>query len=1014
MLRTAPLVLGLSALLASCGGSAGGDFANAFVMKSLEDGVGGPKAVAQKGDFILENNHFKVAILGARNSLGPGLYGGSIVDADVQRRDPANSRGRGKDQFAELFPTINMNVTYPDPEDPDSVQVLKNGNNGGPAIVRVSGAALPFLSLLDALWVFVDQPTFWMTTDYIARPGVPWLELETTVSYGFTGTDEPPDADPLTYFEGGLPLLDWAISTGMVAGEFYLSGGSTDVFAPGIGFDEDGAVFEAMQGGDNSFLEPFEFPFLAGTADGVSYGIAPREGNIYVPLFTASQTVAVGAGLDGNGEEERFPTGSNYSYNRYFFIGHGDVGSIVDQYVEARNIPSGTVRGNVVEARTADALSGIDVFVYKAGEDMPWSQWQTDVNPDDHVPDGSFGGSLPVGDWELMVHDRGRPAAKKVKISVKKGREVILQLEAPRTGVLNFTVRDEMDRALPSKVTIFREDDVPRRDPVLGDGFIGGAPESVVFSLYGEGEVELAPGTYRAVASRGIEYEIDVSEKFTIDDNTGVNVAFNVFRSVDTEGWISGDLHVHGVASHDSAVLMADRVRTMVAEGVEFFASTDHDYVVDYAPTVELLGMEQWVQTAVGNEVTTIEVGHFLGFPLQGDFIAEAGSDRDLMDWTDKKPGEIVDSLRELGGSAGKEPMVFVGHPRDGILGYFDQYGFDPYSGSPGRGGESGQATVSTPILGLTNDLLDSTNFTWDFHGLELLNGKRFELIRTPTQRELDLYAADPNGEVDVYDMMSRTMAEQDELVNGVYKLGYGIEGHVDDWFSLLNLGFKFTVLGNSDTHGTTSVESGCPRNFIMSPETDDPAFIDDQAIADAVKEHHVVASYGPFIQMWVDDAIIGDEMVPKGDSVKIDIEVQAPTWIAVDRVELYENGSLLQEWAVDSGPGIVRFSEKVDVTPSKDSWYVVVAMGDGDLAPVFTPVEIPYIELQSVVTEALGGVPEVSSLLDPAIPIPKEYKIRPYAITNPIWVDLDGDGFDAPGLPDWLSPPDLPVEEEE
>ena len=823
---------------------------------------------------------------------------------------------------------------------------------------------------------------------------------------GVTEVTESTDKEPVQYFDDGMPLLDWAIETGLVVGEFYLSGGSIDVFAPGIGFDEDGAVYESMQAGKNSFTEPFNFPFLAGVGDGISYGIAPAEGNVYVPLFTASQTVAVGGGLDGDGTPDRFPIGSAFTFNRYFFIGHGDVGSIVDQYVEAREIPHGTVRGNVVEATTSTALSDVDVFVYHPGEDTPWSHWRTDVHPDDHVPDGSFGGSLPVGEWELKVHDRGRPAAKRAKIEVKPGKEVALQLVAPRTGVLNFTVRDAFDRLVPSKVTIFREDGLPRRDPVLGDGFIGGAPEAVLFSLYGDGEVELSPGTYRAVASRGIEYEIDVSEKFVIDDHTGANITFSVFRSVDTQGWISGDLHVHGAASHDSGVIAVDRVRTMVAEGVEFFSSTDHDFVVDYAPTVELLGMEQWVQTAVGNETTTIEVGHFLGFPLQGDFMAEAGANRDAIDWTDKAPQGLIDQMRDLGASAGQDPMIFVGHPRDGILGYFDEYGFDPYSGTPGSGGEPGTATISTPILAVTNPLLAATNFTWDFDALELLNGKRFELIRTPTQRELDDYAA--GGDVDVYDMMSRTLEEQEDLKNGVYKLGYGIEGHIDDWFSLLNLGYRFTVLGNSDTHGLTSVESGCPRNFIMS-ETDDPAFLDDQAVAEAVKQHRVVASYGPFLQMWVDDAIIGDELVPDGETVEIALDVQAATWIAVDRVELYENGTLIREWDVSGGGPVRRFSESVEITPMKDSWYVAVALGDGDLSPVFTPVEIPYIELQAVVTEALAGVGAVSSLMSPAIPIPKEYPIRPYAITNPIWVDLEGDGFDAPGLPEWLHPPEEP-----
>jgi hypothetical protein len=448
--------------------------------------------------------------------------------------------------------------------------------------------------------------------------------------------------------------------------------------------------------------------------------------------------------------------------------------------------------------------------------------------------------------------------------------------------------------------------------------------------------------------------------------------------------------------------MLADRVRSMVSEGVEFFASTDHDFVTDFAPTVEQLGMEDWVQTAVGNEVTTIELGHFLGFPLAHDFMGEAGSgDREKMDWTGKTPDSILTSIRDMGTSAGFDPVVFVGHPRDGILGYFDQYGLDPYGGTPGIKGAPGTPSASTPLINLTNPLLQKGFLNFDFDGLELLNSKRQEIMRTPTQPEMDDFAA---GKSDVYDWMQRTMAEQSDLENGVYKLGYGWEGHIDDWFTLLNLGFKYTALGNSDTHSMTSTEAGCPRNYIMS-DTDDPAFIDDQAMADAVKAHKVVASYGPFIQLWANngggDQPIGSELTGAG-AVTLTVDIQAPTWIDVNHVELYENGTLINEWDLEDANDVLKLHDTFEVTPTKDSWYVVMAMGDGDLSPVFTPVEIPYVELQSIVTEALAGVDAVSSLLSPAIPVPKEFPIRPFALTNPIWVDLAGDGFDAPGVPAW------------
>jgi hypothetical protein len=975
----------------------------AYVMQSLDQGIGGPKAVARAGDLILENGHARIAILTARNSLGPGLYGGSIVDADIRRSDPTTHGGRGRDQLAEIFPTANMNVAHPPEEsEPRSVRIVSDGSGGGEAVVRVEGPSEPFLSLLAGLWGLVQAPDFYLWTDISARPGRPWFTLRTLVTTGpdiVAIGDEPPPAIDAGYQTEAFPLITWAIETGLVLGDFYLSGGSVDVFAPGIGFDEDGAVFESMQRGENTFLDPFRFPFLAGVADGVSYGIAPREGDMFVPLFTASQTVAVGAASDGDGTDDRFPADQALAYERYFFVGHGDVASVVDQYLEARGIPYGTVRGAVVERTTADPVSGIDVFVYEPGAEAPYSQFRTDVHPDDRVPDGSFSGRLPVGTWELAAHQRGRPDGRRVRVEVRRGAEATTVVETGRFGVVEYGVRDETGRFVPAKISVFREDGPPTRDPVLGDSFIAGSPETVVFSMYGQGEIELAPGRYRAVATRGVEYELDRSEVFTVGPASGVRLDLQVARTVDTSGWISADLHVHAQASHDSGVLLADRVRTMVSEGVEFFASTDHDYLVDYAPTVEALGLEQWVQTAVGNETTTIEVGHFLAFPLAQDFLTEAGGGREGVDWTGRSPDEIVESLRMMGRASGQDPFVFVGHPRDGILGYFDQYGFDPYDGRPGMAGEPGVPVVRRPQFSLFNDLLTETRVTWDFEGLELLNGKRYELLRTPTAPELDGFA---EGTVGVEQWFSRTLDEQQALVDGTVTLAPDVEGQIDDWFTLLNLGFRFTALGNSDTHGLHSTEAGCPRNFVLVDE-DDPAFLDDQAVANAVRDHRVVASYGPFVRMWIDGAPIGSE-VTTADPVALEIDVQAPMWIAVDRVELYENGTLIREWEVPESPDAMRFHEQIELEPQVDSWYVVIVTGDSDLAPLFTPVEIPYVDLQQIVTEALGGVPSVSFLAGETVPIPRQFPIHPFALTNPIWVDRDGDGFDAPGLPAWMS----------
>lgn len=973
-------------LLLSCNSAP--SFTRAALLTSMDESIGGPKASAQIGDFLLENDRVRFAILAGGNSFGPSVYGGTLVDADLRRADPAYGAGHGKDAFVELFATVNMNLIAAD--EPSDVTIISDGTDGT-AIIRADEAGAPFLELLGALWGLPDikQPDFRITTDYILKAGSPALELVTTASFTDPGTELP----VATAATGGseLPLLDLALFDGLSFGDFYLQGGSVDVFAAGLGFDEEAAVFEKSQRGENTFQDPFAVDFVAGVADGVSYALASSTGPIHIPMFTSSQTAAFGAGVESTEAEGRFPAGAAYSYHRWLGVGKGDVGSAFDAIIEASGAVHGDVSGFVVEEGTGVALPHVSVLVFRKDAGLPWSQWETDVG-DDSQPDGSFGGHLLPGDWELVVHSRGRPAGPRVPITVVADQEVQLVLTSPRAGQVTVRVVDELDRAIPSKLTFIRKDGAALL-PDYGDPYIAGEPAEVVFLPHGEGRLVLPPGSWEAVASRGMEYEID-RVPFTLSASDTVELELQVIRSVDTPGAFAADFHVHAINSFDSGTVLSDRVVTMVAEGVEFFTSTDHDFLTDYAPTVEDLGLEPWVKTAVGLETTTLEVGHFIGFPLQADTLVEAGG---AFDWSGMTPGEIFSEFETLGVQAGTTPVRMVAHPRDGILGYFDQYGWDPYTGQ-----------VEFGILSLFNPLLAVENFSLDFDALELLNGKRFEILRTPTQAELDSYAADTSS-LDNYALVSRTAAEQTDLAKGTYTLGYGHEGQIDDWFTLLNAGTRLTALGNSDSHGKYSVEAGCPRNYVFM-DADEPTELEPQAVAEAVRAGHVVASYGPYVEFSINDPanIVGTELVDTDGSVDLNIRVQAPTWMAVDRVEIYQNGTLIQEWTglPAEGTAVLRVDETVSVAVTQDSWFVIIVMGDDDLAPLFTPVEFPPVQLADVVTDALSDLPTVSDFLPAGVPIPRTGAVMPFAVTNPIWVDVDGSGFTPPGIPSWLVPP--------
>jgi hypothetical protein len=627
-----------------------------------------------------------------------------------------------------------------------------------------------------------------------------------------------------------------------------------------------------------------------------------------------------------------------------------------------------------------------------------------------------------VGDWELVVHRTGRPDGDRQPIHVGEGSAQDLRLEVLRGGVLTFTVRDERARAVPSKVSIFREGDWPiELDPHeasfsregrsmnagLGDGFVGGNPQWVAFTETGSGEVPLPPGRYVAVASRGVEYELGVSDPFTVDAARGAQVDLQVVRSIDTTGWISADFHVHAAPSHDSGIQLDDRVRSYVAEGMEFFSSTDHDVITDYAPVVEALNVESWIQTAVGVETTTIEIGHFLGFPMQRHWLGDVGG---AFDWTGHTPQEILDALREQGRAAtGFDPMVFVAHPRSGILGYFDQFGLDPFKGQAESPGFPAALEYDPSVGGLPNPnpLLAEGNLTMDFDAIEIFTAKEWWTQRTPTTAEVDACAT-PGG-CTMYQWHARDVAEQEGLFDGTFKLSTDFQGSIDDWFLLLDLGFRQTALGNSDTHDATAIEAGCPRNFVMS-STDSPGEIDEQEIAEAVREHRVVASYGPFVTMEIDGKPIGSDVRAKDGKVSLHVTVQAPTWIDVDHVQIVQDGTVVaddtthDELIPGSGEDdAVRVDTTIELEVAQDSWFVVVVEGDGSMAPVFSPVELPPIPLDQVVNSALGVIEIVGTLLGEPKPYPTTHPVHPDAVPNPIWVAADGDGaWTAPGLPAW------------
>ncbi len=281
---------------------------------------------------------------------------------------------------------------------------------------------------------------------------------------------------------------------------------------------------------------------------------------------------------------------------------------------------------------------------------------------------------------------------------------------APQAGRLRFKVT-EGGRPVPARLLVRGVAGTP--DPSWGEDPREGAAMNFVASERGEGEVPLPPGKYRVLVNRGFEYTADEQEiSITAGQLTALSAAID--RVVDTSGWISADLHLHAEPSSDAPTSLADRVRSLVAAGVEVGVATDHNAVTDYSPVIGRMGLKDALASVIGDEVTTRDPGwgHFNVFPLA------AGAAP--LPWLGALPAEIFAAAR-ASKPLGADTIIQVNHPRMGDIGYFELLRMDP---------------ADVPGWVRRSPLLDM-----GFDALEVFNGDHYDRISRVEECLRDWYA---------------------------------------------------------------------------------------------------------------------------------------------------------------------------------------------------------------------------------------------------------------------------------
>jgi hypothetical protein len=197
-----------------------------------------------------------------------------------------------------------------------------------------------------------------------------------------------------------------------------------------------------------------------------------------------------------------------------------------------------------------------------------------------------------------------------------------------------------------------------------------------------------------------------------------------------------------------------------------------------------------------------------------------------------------------------------------------------------------------------------------------------------------------------------------------------GNDQAIADWLHLLNRGFYFPAVGSSDTHAIDGEEPGYSRTYVRYAGGEGRA-LDAPALLEAVRAGRSFVSNGPLVELKVGDrAEPGDTLTARDGRVAVQVEVRGAPWVEVDEVCLIINGEPGLVFPVAPAGGAVRkFRQRVGLTLARDSHIVCQVIGRRTLYPVL------QVHARTAKDAAL-----------------------PYALTNPVFVDVDGNGrYDAP-----------------
>lgn len=383
--------------------------------------------------------------------------------------------------------------------------------------------------------------------------------------------------------------------------------------------------------------------------------------------------------------------GRPVTYSRDLYVGR-TLAELVEVFWTRRGIRAAPAAGTVRDPRGL-TVAGVDLLVeqQQGGVFRPLVSGRTDSI-------GLFRPALPAGTFRVVGRSPSRRVLAEHTFEHDPDRGAAFwSLPLSYQGRIELSARGPDQKPIPARFRFFPLDGTPPLDLGPASAAVGG---DRMYAL-GPTVLRLPPGRYEVVATRGPQWSIGRKVVDVSENGEPVAVSFDLRPTLSAASWTSCDLHVHSELSADSAVPRRDALLATLGEGLQCFASTDHDTTADWRPDLAALGNTHPLLWIPGIEVTAEPQGHWNALP----WAPELGA----FDHAGLPPDALVSGLRTRSPTS----LLQVNHPLwkgNGLLAYL---GLDEGTGLPRTRRDDGSPS------GATTD--------WDLY--ELVNGKHLDEV---------------------------------------------------------------------------------------------------------------------------------------------------------------------------------------------------------------------------------------------------------------------------------------------